>query len=326
MQEIIIAIESAIKNDDFAAMLEIISLPDYDINRCYNGNYTALSIAVENQKPEFVSVFLQMGANPNFQIKGEVPLTVRAMSDGNDAIVTLLLEDPRTRDPKDLCGQYILHRAASCGNRNWVDLALARGSDPAVKNMFGNMPSEVANKCGHPELCQYLRQKAMSLQRCIQEKFKEDLHFIGFFKGKSPSEISGLENLAAPYALHGFYLADDVLEAAQKADVKKVEQLLSSGGIYVDQRSTDLSACASWYACQSGSLDIVKMLYACGASMTGKTIHKKNGQYLTAIDAARVNGHEEIAIYLESLKAQQIQILADFIQEKQLSTTNDLTR
>lgn len=160
MDEIIIAIEQAIKNDDFAAMLEIISWPDYDINRCRGASDTALSLAVEHQKPEFVSVFLQMGANPNFQINGQVPLIMRAMRDGNDAIVTLLLEDPRTLDPNevgDISGPFILHRAAARGNQNWVNLALARGADPAAKDITGKMPSEVANKCGHPKLCQSLR-------------------------------------------------------------------------------------------------------------------------------------------------------------------------
>lgn len=166
----------------------------------------------------------------------------------------------------------------------------------------------------------------MSLQRCVEDKFKEDPQFIRFFNAKNAAVASGLKDSAGRYPLHGFYLADDVLEAAKKANVKKVEQLLNSGGIYVDQMSHDCCAYASWYACQSGSLDIVKMLFACGATMTQKTIFKKNGQNLTAIDAACVNGHAEIAVYLESLKAQQIQILADVIQAKQLAGTIDLTR
>lgn len=93
--------------------------------------------------------------------------------------------------------------------------------------------------------------------------------------------------------------------------------MINEGGIYVDGMCHDLFRPASWYACERGALNIVKILFAYGASMTTRCVHSDNKKGLNAIEVARRNGHTEVVEFLETLKNTQVEIFKTFMLEKQ---------
>jgi hypothetical protein len=87
----------AIQKGDYHTILDLLKQKNMDIN-CWasRNNWTPLHLAIEENKPELVSLFLLMGANPNASC-AEGSAIELACKKGNPTIVRYLLENPHLK-------------------------------------------------------------------------------------------------------------------------------------------------------------------------------------------------------------------------------------
>lgn len=77
-------------------MKELLKFPEVDVNKCNTSfNFTALNLAVRDNKLGFVKLLLESGANVNTQCKlGQTPLIVACLKENIDCINLLMRYNP----------------------------------------------------------------------------------------------------------------------------------------------------------------------------------------------------------------------------------------
>ena len=105
-----------------------------DVNYIDEAGFTPLFRAVMQNRIEFVSFILEMGANPNIQThEGFTPLMAAAESN-NIEMLRILLENRADPDIRSMHGATSLHIAASLGHSGIIKLLLSSGADPLIRD------------------------------------------------------------------------------------------------------------------------------------------------------------------------------------------------
>ena len=269
----------AIEKGDYALMSEVLKLPDFDINARVYGKNTSLGNAVLANKPELVSVFLQMGANPNTPLNNTLTPLQYAVSNNLVGVAKALLEDPRTKDtvsPKARgieSGGTALHIAKAKGHEEIVDLLTAKG---AVDIGTGR--------------------KAQ-----VQEQFKH----ISFL---APADIKGELKKAFFEAVE----TGDIKTLNDLIDNKGVTLTGDASKNYIDS-ALDV-ACEKGHLAVVKKLVEVGSNYT---NQSSKKNEESPGRGMTALDYAKKNGHSDIVEFLKSTKEAESRIFDAFRAEKE---------
>lgn len=105
-----------------------------DVNYVDEAGFTPLFRAVMQNRIEFVSFILDMGANPNIQThEGFTPLMAAAESN-NLEMLEILLENRADPDIRSMHGATSLHIAASLGHSSVIKMLLKSGADPMIRD------------------------------------------------------------------------------------------------------------------------------------------------------------------------------------------------
>lgn len=97
-----------------------------------------LRSACETGVPDLVRFLLRRGAQPDFTLTGETALFCAVYSDSLDC-VRLLLDAGAEINTRDVDGETCLSRLRSLP---MADLLLERGADPAIGDLFGDLPED----------------------------------------------------------------------------------------------------------------------------------------------------------------------------------------
>lgn len=136
-------------------IVEFLLASHADVNARDNDEETPLFVSLD--RPEVAEVLLRHGANVDARNKKEgiAPLG-RAASEGNQAMVKLLLSykaDIKARDNEEYTA---LHDAAERGHAELAELLLARGADPNARVYDRRTPLHMAAQGGHPTVVRVL--------------------------------------------------------------------------------------------------------------------------------------------------------------------------
>jgi len=271
----------AVKNDKYDYILAQLNSPNFNVNtRIYANNHAALSYAVMQNKPELVKVFLRMGANPNIVMNNTCSMLQYAVLAGFHDVVRELLADPRTKDFYNGFAQAdgsALDIARRNDDQIMVDLLLKHGADPDAKSSVKSM-----------------------------RKKRDDINEIKQYSQKYPlMVIKDYDNKDA------IIKAVAIKDAQKLLDVVDVAVYDDNYVLYDNDLGENIAKhSAIEIACEKGDLQCVKILLALGSD------YLYQGDYGTAIELARNNGHEEVVKYIENLKKEEAVIFQQFIDAK----------
>ncbi len=121
--------------------------------------YSPLALAARWGCDRAVAALLRIDSHPDLPLVGpwEASPLMYAAGAGHDAIVSALLAAGARADRRDAEGNAALHWAAREGQGGAIRLLLARGADPAMRNLAGRTPGELVEAAGHHELAAQLR-------------------------------------------------------------------------------------------------------------------------------------------------------------------------
>jgi len=126
-----------------------------DVNADIKGGVTFLHIALLQGHEEVAALLIAGGADTHAKMTdGTTPLHLAAMRNCG-LVAEFLLDDGADVYAVGLQGTP-LHLAVTGGHREMVELLVARGADPNVKDQSGRTPLEVARQKGYTELFELL--------------------------------------------------------------------------------------------------------------------------------------------------------------------------
>lgn len=130
---------------------------DAQVDAAAGNGWTALMIAAVKGHVEVAEKLLQHGADPNkADIYSWTPL-MRAVNEGRHQMVRLLLEHEDIKvNQSGENGITALHLAALNAAADLVELLLAHGADPAIKDRSGRTPSDFSRKNNELKIQQML--------------------------------------------------------------------------------------------------------------------------------------------------------------------------
>lgn len=337
-------LHSAIQGNDLNAILALFEQEDFDVNTQGRSNWTPLLVAVEENKPDLVKLFLCMGANPNHaECNGITPLML-AVNKGLEEVVSVLLNDYRTKVvlPKSFMHCTVsslpLHSAAAGGHSSIVKLLLDAGINPhtLLEGEPKKSASALAAENGHEELARLLpSQEVGSLEELIIKKIRTEPPFkhlskpdalasAGLFScaGTFPEYLES--KVQDTYGVQDFpltgYLDGQAFNACLYTEPTddlvdnsaKLLGLLESGLVYHDNYlgygTSMMSSTPVFDAAKHGLEGIVRILLACGTEITQKGVSDNT----TPAEVARSEGHLSIAFLLEEAKQTQIDIFKEY--------------
>jgi len=131
-----------------------------------NGN-TALSVAVNKNKPAMVKYLLDKGADVSIKSErlGLTPLEDAATREDSTAngIFDMLIEAQKKKDPELHNIGAALHLASRSGALKNVELLVENGANPNAKSLEGLTPLHEAAKVGRKPVVEYLLSKKVEV-------------------------------------------------------------------------------------------------------------------------------------------------------------------
>lgn len=109
-----------------------------------------------------VALLLRSGANPQAKTQGGLTALMLAASNGLIGVVQELLRHRPGIDDTDRHGQTALMYAALNGRNDVAQKLLVNGANPAMKNIAGQRPEQIAFEAGHEALAGMLQEAAKS--------------------------------------------------------------------------------------------------------------------------------------------------------------------
>ena len=267
-----------------------------------SGNFPLL-MATRNGHTECVGLLLDKGANPDQIDKqdGIFPLLMAAQN-GHTECVGLLLDkgaNPDQIDKQD--GTFPLLMAAQQGHTDCVRLLLDKGANPdQVSEKSGNFPLLMAAQQGHTDCVGLLLDKGANPDQVNEQDGTFPLlmaaqnghtECVGLLldKGANPDQIDKQDGTFP------------LLQAAQNGHTDCVRLLLDKGANADqanEQNGTFPLLMASLMASHNNHADVIQLLLQYNA--TPDKAHPVLG---TALDAAKILGHQEIIDLLEKALA-----------------------
>lgn len=103
-----------------------------------------------------------LGASAESKLQQELPPLILAAADGNDELVTSILNSDAQPNITGADGQTALMLAARNGHLTTAKLLLERGASLAATTKAGNSAEDIAMKFGHTEIVSLFRQNAIT--------------------------------------------------------------------------------------------------------------------------------------------------------------------
>jgi ankyrin repeat protein len=131
-------------------------------NALASDGFHPLGLAAFFKRPEAVTVLLERGADPAPASRNQLAVTALHSAVATDAgardigIVRELLDAGAPINARSGAGGTPLHTAAYTGDREVVELLLARGADARVANNDGKSPIDLARERGHAKLAEVM--------------------------------------------------------------------------------------------------------------------------------------------------------------------------
>ena len=132
-------------------------IPVADINNM-EGRWSALHMALENQKCEVVSMLIQNNANVEEPDEtGETPLHIACRKGSLECITALIMSRDIDINAQNRLGETCLHYCARANQCDLASLFMENGSDLMIKNSDGFTPIIVAKAMRNEEVLKVLK-------------------------------------------------------------------------------------------------------------------------------------------------------------------------
>lgn len=121
--------------------------------------WTALHLAAAFGTPEAVRLLLENGARVDavsINPQSNQPLHAALALGRNPETILLLLQAGAAPNARQTAGYTAIFSAAAANRRDLVEILIAHGTDPAIKNDFGQTAADFARERGHTELANWL--------------------------------------------------------------------------------------------------------------------------------------------------------------------------
>ena len=252
---------------------------------------TAVRVAIEQSHSQIVEKLLQFQVNPPDEIdeNGIASLHV-ATSQGYSSIVKMLLEAKANPNIQDPFGTTALYSASEKGNLQIVDFLLRANANPNIKCDNGITPLFIASWNGHLKVVEALL--AAHAKPNTQDDLGRTALYIASYEGLLDIAHRLLKANANPnISKHNG--ATPLYVASQECHTKLVTILLEAKAD-PNIQVTDNGTTALHMAIIFGNLELVKLLFRCGADTK---IRDKLG--LSALDIAKQYKKKDIVTWLK---------------------------
>ncbi len=270
-----------------------------DVTLRRDANFTALKVAVEEDRPKIVDLLIEFGADVDEVPAGTTPLMIAA-SRGKLAAARRLLRHGAQLEIVDSIGQTALFRAVREHHIKLVTLLLEAGANPNIRVHQGYTPLMVAILDNRPEIAEKLLAAGADPLPALEDgRTAFDMaagqpriltKLQAAAQERTPPDLPPPERQPPQPELH---------RAALWGDIDALQALLAEGvGVDIDidinapnhRGDTPLLLAAAW-----GQHAALQMLLAAGADVAAAN---RAGE--TALTLALINGHDAI---IQALRA-----------------------
>jgi ankyrin repeat protein len=207
----------AAANRGHAALIGILADAGADLRKPDKSGATALELALGNRHAAVIEALNARGVKPS----NDAPLRNAVLRGDYDLVATLLKSGMDAKTP------YLLHDAALKGHLKIVELLIARGADPRVKNAQGATAVHDAALTGQTEVVRFLLDQGVPADEPDSESGATPLHNAAAF-GRAPVVELLLEHGADPNRPNK--AGQTPLAAAKVNEHQAVAQLLEAKG------------------------------------------------------------------------------------------------
>jgi len=166
----------------FAVMQESTEMASFlivrgaNVNVCDNYGITPLSRSAYRGNAEMAQILLEAGAEVNSSCEDGVSALWRAVIEGHNDFAAVLLEHGVNVDVRDEhYDRTELHWAAIKGNKDMVELLLAKGADVKATDNNGRTPLSYALRYCYPDVVEVLTATGGTPGDAIEEKTRAEL-------------------------------------------------------------------------------------------------------------------------------------------------------